>query len=79
MCVYTQGNTLAVVSAEDLIKVLAPKIKGLLCETAKAFVERETGANIGHHTRCTSCDSSFVRAADAAAGVAWGHCKWNEL
>lgn len=47
MCGYMQGNALAVVSAEDLIQVLATKIKGLLCQTAKAFVERETGAISG--------------------------------
>jgi len=45
MCVYSQGTKLAVVSAEDNITILASnsQIKSLLCETANAFVQRETG------------------------------------
>ena len=46
MCVYVQGDMLNVVSAEDLVKVLwsHSKMKGLRNETAKAYVQRETGA-----------------------------------
>jgi len=48
-CVCVQGSTIAVVSAEDLVKILAchPKMKALLCETASAFIERETGSIAG--------------------------------
>ena len=49
MCVYTQGTKLGVVSSEDLITILAsnPKMKRLLCETANALVQRETGSIAG--------------------------------
>ena len=45
-CMYSQGSTIAVVSAEDLVKVLAvhPQMKELRCETATAYVLMETGA-----------------------------------
>ena len=48
-CVYTQGTKLGVVSSEDLITILAsnPKMKRLLCETANALVQRETGSIAG--------------------------------
>jgi len=49
LCVYTQGTKLGVVSSEDLITILAsnPKMKRLLCETANALVQRETGSIAG--------------------------------
>jgi len=49
MCVCTQGSTIAVVSAEDLVKILAahPQMKQLRRETANAFVDRETGSITG--------------------------------
>jgi len=47
--VYAQGSKLGVVSAKDLVAILAsnPRMKPLLCETANAFVQRETGSITG--------------------------------
>jgi len=47
--VYAQGSKLGVVSAKDLVAILAsnPRMKPLLCETANAFVQRETGSTAG--------------------------------
>jgi len=49
LCVYAQGSKLGVVSAEDLVTILAsnPRMKALLCETANAFIQRETGSIAG--------------------------------
>ena len=49
MCVYAQGSKLGVASAEDLVTILAsnPRMKALLCETANAFIQRETGSISG--------------------------------
>ena len=46
---YAQGSKLGVVSAEDLVTILAsnPRMKALLCETANAFIQRETGSIAG--------------------------------
>jgi len=63
LCVCIQGSTIAVVSAEDLVKILAchPKMKALLCETASAFVDRETG-----------CITGIERAVQAATAPSLG-------
>ena len=63
MCVCTQGSTIAVVSAEDLVKILAshPLMKGLRRETATAFIDRETGSIRG-----------FERAIQAATAPSLG-------
>ena len=45
-CAHGQEDMLNVISAEDLVKVLSShiKMKALRSETAKAYVQRETGA-----------------------------------
>ena len=58
-----QGSKLGVVSPKDLITILAsnPRMKALLCETANAFVQRETG-----------CVTGIERAVQAATAPTLG-------